>query len=120
MFGTSGFRIYWSKKRRFIAAADEIVTALKAYRDSSPGTAKELPLELTDLNHDPRMFADISYLATLPVDPITLRQDWGVERDKNNHVVGVHSWSNDSPTLFARILSFRRGDKYTDWKFLAE
>ena len=46
LVATRGFQTYWSKERRLIAAADEIVTALKAYRDGSPGTAKEFPLEL--------------------------------------------------------------------------
>ncbi len=66
------------------------------------------------------MLAEIRYFVTLPVDPITLRQDWGVVRDKNNHVVGVHSLSNDLPTLFAKLFSFEGGGKYADWTFLAE
>ena len=54
LFSTSGFQTYWSKERRVIAVAEEIVTALNGYRDASPGTAKEFPLELADLAHDPR------------------------------------------------------------------
>ena len=57
LLGTSGFQTYRSKERRLIAAADEIVVVLKAYRDASPGTAKEYPLELADLKHDPRGLA---------------------------------------------------------------
>ena len=38
LFGASGFQTYWSKERRLIAAANEIVAALNAYRDASPGT----------------------------------------------------------------------------------
>ena len=37
------------------------------------------------------MLADKGYLATLPVDPITQKQEWGVARNKNNQVIGVHS-----------------------------
>ena len=120
LFGTSGFQTYWSKERRLFAAANEIVTALKAYRDASPGTAKEFPLELADLIHDPRMLADKGYLTTLPVDPIAQKQEWGVVRNKNNQVIGVHSLSNESPTLFAKFFSLRSGGKYSDWKFIAE
>ena len=120
LLGTSGFQRYWSKERRLIATANEIVTALKAYRDASPGTAKEFPLELVDLSHQPRMLADISYLATLPVDPITLRQDWGVVRNKYNQVIGVHSLSNQSPTFFAKLFSFKGDENYADWEFVAE
>jgi hypothetical protein len=120
LLGTSGFQTYWSKERRLIAAAGEIVTALKAYRDASPGTAKEFPLELADLMRAPRMLADKGYLTTLPLDPVAQKQEWGVVRNKNNQVIGVHSLSNESPTLFAKLFSLRGGEKYSDWKFLAE
>jgi hypothetical protein len=120
LLGTGGFQTYWSKERRLIAAADEIVTALKAYRDGSPGTAKEFPLELADLSHDPRMLMEKSYLTMLPVDPISQKQEWGVVRNANKQIIGVHSLSNETPTWFARIFSFRGGEKYSDWKFMAE
>ena len=58
LLGTGSFQTYWSKERRLIASADEIVAALKAYRDASPGSAKDFPTELNDLLHDPRMRAD--------------------------------------------------------------
>ena len=119
LISTDGFQTYWSKERRLVVAADEIVTALKAYRDASPGTTKDFPSELTDLLHDPRMLADKSYLSTLPVDPLTLKQEWGVIRNKINQVVGVHSLSNERPTFYATLLSFRRGARYADWKFTA-
>ena len=120
MLGTSGFQTYWSKERRLIAATDELVVALKAYSNASPGTAKEFPLEIADLMRDPRMLAEKSYLLNLPVDPITQKQEWGVVRNKDNQVIGVHSLSNDAPTLFAKLFSFRGGEKYSDWEFLAE
>ena len=119
LISTDGFQTYWSKERRLVVAADEIVTALKAYRDASPGTAKDFPSELTDLLHDPRMLADKNYLTTLPVDPLTKKQEWGVIRNNINQVVGVHSLSNERPTFYATLLSFRRGARYADWKFTA-
>ena len=91
LLGASGFQTYWSKERRLISAADEIVAALKGYSNVSPGTAKDFPLELADLRRDPRMLAEVSYLSVLPVDPVAQTQDWGVIRNKNNQVSGVHS-----------------------------
>lgn len=120
LLSTSSFQIYWSKERRLISAANEIVTALRAYRDASSGTTKEFPLILADLQHDSRLLADKAYLVTLPVDPIMQTQEWGVVRNKNNQVIGVHSLSNKSPTLFAKVFSFRGGEKYSDWNFTAE
>ena len=120
VLGTSGFQTFSNKERRLIAAADEIVTALKAYRDASPGTAKEFPLELANLKHDPRMLADVGYLTDFPVDPITQKQTWGVVRNKNHQVIGVHSLSNETSTMFARSFAFKGGEKYSEWKFMAE
>jgi hypothetical protein len=120
LLGTSGFQTYFSKERRLIAAGNEIVAALKVYREASPGTAKEFPLYLADLKRDPRMLAEKVYLVTIPVDPISLKQEWGVVRNKNAQIVGVHSLSVGTPTLFSKMFSFRGAEKYSDWKFTAE
>lgn len=120
VLGTSGFQTYWSKERRLISAGSEIVSALNAYSAASPGTAREFPLELADLKRDPRMLAEKVYLATLLVDPIMQTKKWSAVRNKNNQVIGVHSLSNASPTLFATLFSFRGGEKYSDWKFTAD
>ena len=126
LLGTEDFQTYLSKERRLIEAGEVLVKALEAYRDASPGTAKDFPTELNDLLHDPRMLADKGYLSTLPVDPLTKNQEWGVIRNKLNQVVGVRSLSNESPTIYAKILSFHGGARYSEglalghWKFMAE
>ena len=126
LLGTEDFQTYLSKERRLIEAGEVLVKALETYRDASPGSAKDFPTELNDLLHDPRMLADKGYLSTLPVDPLTKKQEWGVIRNKLNQVVGVRSLSNESPTIYAKILSFRGGEKYSEglalghWKFTAE
>ena len=120
LLGTEDFQTYLSKERRLIEAGEALAKALQIYRDASPGSAKDFPTELSDLLHDPRMLADKGYLNTLPVDPLTKKQEWGVIRNKLNQVVGVRSLSNESPTIYAKILSFRGGAKYSDWKFTAD
>ena len=54
LVSSGGFQTYWSKEHRLIDAGNEIVTALNAYRAASPGTAKDFPLQLHDLLHNPR------------------------------------------------------------------
>ena len=120
LLGTEDFQTYLSKERRLIEAGEVLSNALQSYRDASPGSAKDFPTNLHDLLHDPRMLADKGYLSTLPVDPLTKKQEWAVIRNKLNQVVGVHSLSYESPTIYAKILSFRGGEKYSDWKFMAE
>ena len=81
LLGT-GLETYLNQERRLVSAGHDIVTALKAYRAASPGSAKELPHSLDDLLHDPRMLADKGYLTTLPVDPMTQKQEWDVIKNK--------------------------------------
>ena len=68
----------------------------------------------SNLKHDPRMLADVGYLTDFPVDPIAQKQTWSVVRNKNHQVVGVHSLSNEAPTLFAPWFAFRGGAKYSN------
>ena len=54
LLGTEGFQTYLSKERCLIEAGEVLASALRIYRDASPGSAKDFPTELTDLLHDPR------------------------------------------------------------------
>lgn len=112
-----GLQTYLNQERRLVAAGNEIVTALAAYRAASPGTAKELPLNLNDLMHDPRMLADKGYLTALPVDPVAQRQEWGMIKNQAGQIVGVHSLSNAAPTWIGKLLSLQSGATYKDWRF---
>ena len=113
-----GLETYLNQERRLVTAGQEIVTALAAYRAASPGSAKELPRDLSELLHDPRMLADKGYLATLPVDPVTQKQEWGVIKNQAEQIIGVHSLSTATPTWIGRILSRQSGSTYADWQFV--
>ena len=113
----TGLDTYLNQERRLVNAGKEIVTALEAYRAASPGSAKELPRSLEDLKHDPRQLAEIGYLTTLPVDPMTQKQEWGVIKNQDEQIIGVHSLSTGTPTWIGRILSLQSGGAYADWKF---
>ena len=113
----TGLETYLNQERRLVNAGSEIVAALEAYRAHSPGSAKELPRSLEDLQHDPRQLAEIGYLNSVPIDPITLKQEWGVIKNQGEQIIGVHSLSTATPTWIGRILSMQSGGSYTDWKF---
>ena len=114
----TGLETYLNQERRLVAAGHEIVVALEAYRTASPGSAKELPRDLSELLHDPRMLADKGYLTALPVDPVTQKQEWGVIKNPAEQIIGVHSLATATPTWIGRILSLRSGGTYSDWRFL--
>ena len=117
LLGT-GLETYLNQERRLVSAGQEIVAALEAYRAASPGSAKELPRDLSELLHDPRMLADKGNLSTLPVDPMTQKQEWGVIKNNAKQIIGVHNLSSATPTWIGRILSLRSGDTYAHWQFL--
>ena len=118
VLSATGLETYLNQERRLVSAGHQIVTALEAYRANSPGSAKELPRALEDLLHDPRMLADQGYLTTLPVDPMTQKQDWGVIKNQAEQIMDVHSLSAGTPTWIGRILSLQSGNSYADWQFL--
>lgn len=118
VLSATGLETYLNQERRLVSAGHQIVTALEAYRANSPGSAKELPRALEDLLHDPRMLADKGYLTTLPVDPMTQKQDWGVIKNQAEQIMNVHSLSAGTPTWIGRILSLQSGNSYADWQFL--
>ena len=64
------------------------------------------------------MLAEKGYLVTLPVDPMTQKQEWGVIKNKAEQIIGVHSLSKVTPTWIGRILSLQRGGAYADRQFL--
>ena len=64
------------------------------------------------------MLADKGYLLAIPVDPITLKQEWGTIKNKNNEIIGVHSLSSATPTIFSTLFLFRGGAKYSEWTFM--
>lgn len=64
------------------------------------------------------MLADKGYLTTLPVDPMTQKQDWGVIKNQAEQIMDVHSLSAGTPTWIGRILSLQSGNSYADWQFL--
>ena len=117
LLGT-GLETYLNQERRLVSSGQEIVTSLEAYRTASPGSAKELPHPLDDLLHDPRMLADKGYLSTLPVDPLTQKQERGVIKNQAEQIVGVHSLATTTPTWIGQILSLQSGDTYAEWQFL--
>lgn len=98
--------------------------ALAGYRDGSPGSAKQYPRTLESLLLDTRFIGTRRHLRKLYPDPVTGSSDWGIVRDADGRIVGVHSLSQDAPLTEAavalddRLLPAAR--KYSDWKFIAK
>ena len=68
LLGT-GLETYLNQERRLVSAGHDIVTALKAYRAASPGSAKELPHSLDELLHDPECWRTKGISPRSPLTP---------------------------------------------------
>jgi hypothetical protein len=109
-----------SQERDLIAAGKQIRTAIGAYYENSPGTAKTYPSALQHLLMDPRMLGEKKYLDYIPTDPLTRKNVWGEIKNANGEVIGVHSLASGSPTWLGRWLapSGSGSTSYSEWKFV--
>ena len=82
------------------------------------------PRELQDLLRDSRVPGLRRHLRNIPVDPLTGRSQWGLVRDAQGGIVGVHSLAVGVPikrTGFeSRWSAFEQAQSYRSWVFGAK
>lgn len=97
--------------------------ALAAYRDASPGGRQDLPTELHQLTLDARFVGTRRHLRRLYADPMNPGRPWGLLRNRDGRIEGVHSLSEKPPVAQAElVLADRRlpaAQRYADWHFVA-
>lgn len=96
--------------------------ALKAYRDASPGTAKECPLSLDELLNDSRFIGLTRHLRRLYPDPMQTGLGWGLVRDAKGRICAVFSQSESRPLRQQPVelgegMQLQPAAHYRDWKF---
>jgi type II secretory pathway pseudopilin PulG len=79
------------------------------------------PRELEELIKDPRVPGIRRHLRRIPIDPLTGRDSWGLVRDAQGGIVGVHSLAPGMPlkrTGFdPRSNTFEEARSYRQWVF---
>lgn len=79
------------------------------------------PRELEELIKDPRVPGIQRHLRRIPIDPLTGRDSWGLVRDAQGGIVGVHSLATGVPlkqTGFdPRWNTFEEARSYRQWVF---
>ena len=79
------------------------------------------PRELEELLQDDRVPGIRRHLRRIPIDPLTGRDVWGLVREAQGGIVGVHSLATGRPlklTGFApRWKTFEEASSYRDWVF---
>lgn len=97
-------------------------SALANYRAVSPGSLKQYPLRLQDLLIDTRFVGVARHLRELYPDPVNPGQPWGLLRDADGRIVGIHSLSQAVPiaerALDLGVTVLPAAKHYSDWKFV--
>lgn len=79
------------------------------------------PQELAELIKDPRAPGIRRHLRRIPIDPLTGRDSWGLVRDAQGGIVGVHSLAPGVPIKRSgfepRWTTFDEAGNYQQWVF---
>jgi type II secretory pathway pseudopilin PulG len=109
------------KELELLFVGGQFRAAIEDYYLASPG-APQLPATLQDLLEDKRFPHLRRHLRRIYVDPITGRDDWGLQRAGDaGGIVGVYSLSEATPVkqdnFDAVYVSFSQAKRYRDWIF---
>jgi type II secretory pathway pseudopilin PulG len=85
------------------------------------GTPRRLPKNFDELLADPRFPDTVRHLRRAYRDPMTKSAEWGLVKEPDGGISGVHSTSDGEPFKrgnFAEIdAGFREAKSYRDWVF---
>jgi type II secretory pathway pseudopilin PulG len=100
----------------------EFSRALESYRLATPVGQPSEPATLQDLLRDPRFPGVVRHLRKLYYDPISGRQEWGIQRlEDSRGIVGIFSLSDARPIKIAnfelRLQGFTGKSSYQEWVF---
>jgi len=110
------------KEAQLLFAGQQMRSALVQYYLHSPPGAVRHPASLEELLEDRRLPGMRRYLRRIEADPLSGKPEWGLVRDAQGRIYGVHSLSDARPFKQA---NFRRAErnfagaaKYSDWVFM--
>jgi len=111
------------KERELLFVGDQYRRALQGYARMTPPQGQPQPESLEDLLHDPRFPHTVRHLRRLYPDPISGQPEWGLLRNEQGGIVGLHSLSDKTPyktTGFPVDFSeFEGKTEYRQWVYAA-
>jgi type II secretory pathway pseudopilin PulG len=108
------------REAELLFIGEQFRRALTSYHEASPG-AQRFPPTLAALLRDERHPTVRRHLRKVYVDPMTGKPEWGLVRQPDGAIVGVHSLSAERPLRTGNFRGYREAfagkDKYSDWVF---
>lgn len=110
------------KEEELLRIGHEFREAIRSYYESTPGTVKRYPGRLEDLLLDRRFVGIKRHLRRIYVDPLTRKPEWGLVRNADGGIMGIHSLADGEPIKKGE---FREADvaltgvtTYRNWQFV--
>lgn len=111
------------KEAELLFIGAQFSRALESYYRLSPGPEKSYPQTLDALVLDPRFPMPVRHLRRIYIDPMTGTPEWGLIRDSQGGIIGVHSLAEGAPLKQTGFASgqeaFADARSYRDWVFMA-
>lgn len=96
--------------------------AIGTYYESSPGTVKRWPANLSDLVDDKRFVGIRRHVRQVYADPVTRTEAWGLVKASDGGIAGVYSLSDATPIRAGAQqvgnLYLPAASRYADWQFV--
>ncbi|WP_127995668.1 type II secretion system protein [Piscinibacter defluvii] len=112
------------RERELLRIGTLYAQAIERYRDLSPGSLRQYPPSLDVLLLDTRFVGTQRHLRKAYGDPVNPGAGWGLLRDQQGGIVGVHSLSQAAPLAQGAVVLDDRvlppAMRYSDWKFIAK
>ncbi len=109
------------KEAELLFIGAQFSRALESYHRLSPGPEKSYPQTLEALVLDPRFPNTVRHLRRIYTDPMTGAPEWGLIRDAQGGIIGVHSLSGGVPLKVSGFTpsqeGFAEAASYRDWIF---
>lgn len=111
------------REQQLLFVGDQYRRALESYWQAATGNQRQLPKSLDDLLLDARFPNTVRHLRRLYPDPNSGKAEWGLVRDANGGISGIHSLSDKTPYKtggFPKAYAQFAGAKdYRAWVFVA-
>lgn len=102
------------REKMLMESGRELQSAIASYHKRvTPLSLHSYPESLDDLLEDRRGTYIVKHLRSIPIDPITLKREWGVQKVAGR-IICIHSLSRSK--IYSKTAA-PYAERYSDWNF---